>query len=261
LKWIHTAKTIDNLHELCLEVNNLIMKIYQKDFQIETKSDESPVTEADLAANLLIISSLQKMFPKIPIISEETSKTHYDIRKNYEYVWIIDPIDGTKEFIAKNGEFAVNIGLIHNRRPILSFVSLPAFEEIYFAIKGEGSNKSKNGKSSPIFANKVNMEAAGLKIGVSRSHTNGLTTEWIEQLDNPEWVQMGSAMKFLKVADGTLDLYPKVGNTCDWDIAAPDLIVTEAGGEMRSILTDKIINYNTETLIIDGFLASGKIEK
>ncbi len=246
---------------MCWEVNSLIMNIYKKDFQIQSKKDESPVTEADLAANMLIISSLQKMFPKIPIISEETSKTIYTTRKDYEYVWIIDPIDGTKEFIAKNGEFAVNIGLIHHRRPVLSFVSLPAFEEIFFAIKGEGSYKTQHQKSIPIRANNIKMDDPGLKIGVSRSHTNPATTEWIDNLNNPVWVQMGSAMKFLKVADGTLDLYPKVGETCDWDIAAPDLIVTEAGGEMRSILTNQLIDYNTETLIINGFLASGKIEK
>ncbi len=217
---------IEDLKEIALKAGEIIMQIYIKDFNIEYKDDESPLTEADLKSNELICNELNRLYPNTPIMSEENKEVPYDIRKDWEYYFCVDPIDGTKEFIKKNGEFTVNIALIHKNKPVLGVVYAPALNELYWA---DGKNSYKNMNKLPLNINQNPKEK--LFVVASKSHLSIETQEFIDKLDSKsiEQISKGSSLKLCMVAEGIADIYPRLAPTMEWDTAAADAIVRCAG--------------------------------
>lgn len=229
---------------------NTIMDIYQKDFVIEYKEDSSPLTEADLASNALIVKALEHY--NIPIMSEEGKCIPYDTRKNWEYYWCIDPIDGTKEFIKKNGEFTVNIALIHKHTPVLGVVYAPALNDMYSAKQGEGA--FKNGEKLPLAVNTTPGKT--LRVVASKSHLSKETQAFIDALDTKhiEQVSKGSSLKLCMVAEGVADIYPRLASTMEWDTAAADAIVRESGKMTYQHRTKEPMYYNKKDLLNPWFI-------
>ena len=221
-----------------------ILEIYESgDFSVEAKADNSPLTLADQASHNRIVSFLEKT--DIPILSEEGRAIPYEERKNWEYFWMIDPLDGTKEFIKKNGEFTVNIALIHNGRPILGVVYPPVLNKMYTAIKGAGSFLD----GEKIHVSDKRLDEPNLKTVASRSHMSPETEDFLTKLKEPEIVSKGSSLKLLMVASGEADVYPRFGPTMEWDTAAAHIIVEEAGGQVVHTNLEESINYNKENLL------------
>ena len=245
---------LNDIEAIALEAGNTIMEIYSRDFSIEYKDDKSPLTEADLASNEVIIKALEKY--KLPIMSEEGREIPYEERKEWEYYWCIDPIDGTKEFIKKNGEFTVNIALIHKDTPILGVVYAPALKDMYKAKKGEGA--FKNNQTLPLTVN--NSPEKSLKVVASKSHLSEETQTFIDDLakstENIEQVSKGSSLKLVMVAEGAADIYPRLAPTMEWDTAAADAIVRESG-KMTYIFDETVNNsvvYNKVDLLNPWFV-------
>ena len=243
---------LEQIVSIAQEAGDAIMKIYKKDFTIEYKDDKSPLTEADLRANYLICSTLEKLYPNIPIMSEENKQTGCEVRKNWEYYWCIDPIDGTKEFIKKNDEFTVNIALMHKDTPVLGVVYAPAIDEMYKAKKGEGAYK--NDQKLPLQTNEHPEEK--LHVVASKSHLSEDTQEFIDNLDTKEIEQVskGSSLKLCMVATGEADIYPRLAPTMEWDTAAADAIVRESGKMTYSSETNHPMIYNKENLLNPWFV-------
>ena len=256
-----------NLNQLVYQVIDIarlasieILKVYNSpDFSIQTKSDESPVTAADLASNQVITEGLLKRNPSLPILSEETLEIPYEERRTFEYFWVVDPLYGTKEFIKRNGEFTINIALIHQNKPVLGVVYLPDTSGVYFGVKNGGAFKIDNGVEKRISCSKFRLTDKGLKIPISRSHRNEATDELFLGYNQPELVPCGSSLKFLKIADGTFDIYPRIGTTMEWDTAAPQIILEEAGGQILEWHSRKPLIYNKMDLRNPNFIAHGKI--
>jgi len=236
---------------------NDILDVYNSgDFQSEAKGDNSPLTLADKKAHNTISKILKST--NLPILSEEGKTIPYDERKNWEYFWMVDPLDGTKEFIKRNGEFTVNIALIYKSTPILGVVSVPVTGETYFAAAGKGAfiRKGDTELKLPIH-HPVDLSKTGLRVVASRSHMNDETQSFINQLKEPSLVSKGSSLKFMLLAEGNADVYPRYGPTSEWDTAAAQCVVEEAGG----IVTDMQLvplAYNTKASLLNpGFLVAG----
>ena len=170
--------------------------------------------------------------PHVPIVSEENKQVSYEIRKKYQYSWCVDPLDGTKEFIKRNGQFTVNIALLEHDTPVLGVVQVPVSGKVYFAAKGQGAFV-KDGPDAParrIHVQEFSKDSEGLTIVGSASHSSVATTEFVSQYKNPVFQQLGSSLKLLMVAEGAAHIYPRLAPTCEWDTAAAHAIVTEAGG-------------------------------
>lgn len=237
-----------------LEAGVEILKIYEsRDFSIEAKSDKSPLTQADKAAHDKIVSFLEEV--NLPILSEEGKKTSYDERSKWEYFWMVDPLDGTKEFIKRNGEFTVNIALIHANRPVLGVVYAPVTKELYWASEENGAFKEFNGSVERINTTKKPLIESGVRVVASRSHMSKETETYINKFHSSQIVSKGSSLKFLLLASGEADVYPRFAPTMEWDTAAAHAIVNEAGGSV--VLTDEItpLTYNKENLLNPSFIA------
>ncbi len=243
---------INEIKNIALEAGRLIMQIYEKDFSIEYKDDNSPLTQADTKSNELICDRLKLLYPEIPIMSEENKQVAYEIRKDWDCYWCIDPIDGTKEFIKKNGEFTVNIALICKGEPVLGAVYAPALQELYSAKKGEGAYK--NEQRLPLRANDNPKQK--LSVVASKSHLSSETQAFIDSLDAKEIEQVskGSSLKLCMVAEGSADIYPRLAPTMEWDTAAADAIVREAGKMTYQFESQEPLMYNKENLLNPWFV-------
>eukprot|EP01023_Acetabularia_acetabulum_P025244 TRINITY_DN2417_c1_g1_i3.p1 TRINITY_DN2417_c1_g1~~TRINITY_DN2417_c1_g1_i3.p1 ORF type:complete len:312 (-),score=59.98 TRINITY_DN2417_c1_g1_i3:217-1152(-) len=202
------------------------------DWDVELKSDNSPLTKADKESNAVICAGLERLTPHIPIVSEENKAVDYEIRKNYQCNWCVDPLDGTKEFIKRNGQFTVNIALIENGEPVLGVVHTPMAGTTHWGVKGQGAYVRFQGKDKEIHAEVYDPEQEGVWVVASASHMNTQTEEFIAQFKNPQFRQLGSSLKLLLVAEGLAQVYPRLAPTCEWDTAAAHIIVTEAGGSV-----------------------------
>lgn len=252
---------VQDVVALARKAGEAIMAIYQKDFKVEFKADESPLTEADKAAHHIIEQGLKELDQKngtaIPIMSEEGKNIPYEDRKNWDYFWMVDPVDGTKEFIKKNREFTVNIALIHNGSPVLGVVYAPALGQMYCAKQGEGA--FKDGRALPL-RNADQRES--YKVVASRSHMSDETRKFIEDIETDktkELVSIGSSLKICLVAEGEADIYPRLGPTMEWDTAAAHAVVLESGMEMRRYEAEGLSNqltYNKQNLLNPFFVAA-----
>jgi len=261
---IPNNKLLLDVCNVAIEAGNEILNFYNNDIEVVNKEDLSPLTKADLASNKIILESLNNLNSNIPILSEE-SLVDWSIRKNWKKYWLVDPLDGTKEFIKKNGEFTVNIALIEGNNPILGVVYVPAKSFLYLAEKNKGSfktiTKDKLKNLEGIQKILVSSQMNRARVIGSRSHSNATFDNWVkEKFPNADIVQAGSSLKFCLIAEGKADIYPRFGPTSEWDIAAGHMIVNEAGGKIRTFQNDSI-KYNTkENIINPEFYAIGKIK-
>ena len=251
---------IQKINSIAKKAGNKIMKIYYQDFDVDYKKDNSPLTKADIKSNEIITESLKDLYPEIPILSEENKEIPNNIRKNWEYFWLIDPLDGTKEFIKKNGEFTVNIALIYKNIPILGVVYAPALNLLYYAQKDRGAYKQEENKylqKLPIY-NHSNNDI--LKIIVSKSHYNQETREFVnnlkKQYKNIEFINIGSSLKFCLIAEGKADIYPRIAPTMEWDTAAGQAVVEESKGRITKYKTKESMRYNKQNLLNPYFITS-----
>jgi 3'(2'), 5'-bisphosphate nucleotidase len=231
--------------DAAIRAGDRILKYYG-DASVEMKDDDSPVTQADLAGNKVIMSTLRAEFPDCAYLTEE--EADYGSRLDAEYVWIIDPLDGTKEFIRENGEFTVNIALVHEGRPVLGVIYLPAKENLYWALDGDGA--WLNGKDIAV-ADHTAYEH--MVLTHSRSHASDIEEALAEEFRSAR--PAGSSLKGCLVASGAADVYLRTGPTNEWDVCAMDCIIHEAGG-MMTLLDGSQRMYNQEDTLLDGFLAS-----
>ncbi len=250
-----------DLEKLCFECVNIardagkaILTIYDAGFNIKEKEDKSPLTDADLASHNLIIQRLTELSPEIPILSEESAKLPFEERASWETYWLVDPLDGTREFIKRNGEFTVNIALIHQHQSIIGVINVPVLDVDYFAWENGGSYKAEqNGEAKKISVKKLNESGSSqLTVAGSRSHGSEMMQQYMEKLGNVETISMGSSLKFCLVAEGRADLYPRLGLTSEWDTAAAHCIVVQAGGYITK--TDMSpLEYNTKDSLLNPF--------
>ena len=240
-----------------LKAGEKILEIYHSaDFGIETKKDDSPLTKADLASHYELVRYLETT--GIPIISEEGVVPDYQVRKNYKQYWLIDPLDGTKEFIKKNDEFTVNVALIENGEPILGVVYAPVLGHLYYGDKGKGAFKSVIQSPRPHFIEiKTKKPSDHLIIVASRSHNNKETKEYIEELSKnyktTEIISKGSSLKLVEVAEGKAHVYPRFGPTMEWDTASAHAVVLAAGGSVVQPNGEALV-YNKEDLLNPFFI-------
>jgi 3'(2'), 5'-bisphosphate nucleotidase len=241
---------LDEIIDIAQDAGKEILKIYYKNKKINSKlkADLTPVTEADEVANKLIIKRLKKLYPNIPIISEESKIENYEIRKNWNYVWLIDPLDGTKDFISRSGEFSVNIALIKNNKSILGVINAPTLNKTYYAQKDGGSYLIKNEKriKLPIVTNKKNYVTF-------ISKNDGITKikEWLQNLNLDKKLivkRLGSSLKGCFIAEGKADFYLKMSSIMEWDTAAMQVILEEAGKQIVDFKTKKPLKYNKRNL-------------
>jgi 3'(2'), 5'-bisphosphate nucleotidase len=239
--------------EAALAAGQEILKIYESaDFGVEIKEDDSPLTKADQAAHNVIVSFLEKT--GLPILSEEGKAIPYDTRKNWEYFWMVDPLDGTKEFIKRNGEFTVNIALIHQERPILGVLYAPVLQWLYWGSAASGAWKQEG--SNDAFQMKKEHSKEVKTIVASRSHLSQETQAFIEQYPGVEVISMGSSLKFMLVAEGKAQVYPRFAPTMEWDTAAGQAICEYAGLEVIDWGTKENMLYNRENLLNNWFLVN-----
>ncbi len=207
-----------------------ILEVYEsEDFGVEQKADDSPLTKADKAANEVIVAGLKELVLKAPIVSEEGKDIPYAERQQYTRFWLVDPLDGTKEFIKRNGEFTVNVALIENGRPVLGAVYVPVTDELFYAAQDQGAEQEGVGA---IHAASFTLQDANLKVVASRSHLNEATQKFMDTLDAPEIVSRGSSLKIIELARGAAHVYPRLAPTMEWDTAAAHAILSEAGGQL-----------------------------
>lgn len=238
-----------------------INETYQTDFDIIEKADDTPVTEADLIANHVILETLTGQFPDIPTLSEESDPVSFHQRKDWKLYWLIDPLDGTREFIKRSGEFTVNIALIKNHVPVLGVIQVPAKDEIYYATQGAGAYKQTGNEAAEnIRTNKTDHEKFVMLLGHHVNDSRTLST-FREKIGEHDFIRVGSSLKSCLIAEGEADVYARFGPTCEWDTAAAQCIVEEAGGKLTD-MTLKPLRYNTrETMLNPYFIAFGNAKK
>ena len=259
-------KNILELLNIAIDAGKEILNIYNDEIIVNSKEDKSPITKADINSNDLIVNRLKKLESNIPILTEE-SVVEWKNRKDWIKYWLIDPLDGTKEFINRNGEFTVNISLIENNYPIFGIIYSPVKSLLYYALKNYGCYKLKTNSNLSTLKNfnKINIHKEKnitTKVIGSRSHSSKEFLNWVEKkFTNFELITIGSSLKFCILAEGKADIYPRFGPTSEWDIAAGHIILEEAGGKLKTI-DNKDILYNTKDDILNPhFIAYGNLSK
>ncbi|ENH96210.1 3'(2'),5'-bisphosphate nucleotidase [Gracilibacillus halophilus YIM-C55.5] len=254
------------LYRICLEAGEEILKVYHEEIDVEYKSDDSPLTIADQRAHDTIVRGLQRFDSSIPVLSEEGKEKDYDTRKQWEQFWLVDPLDGTKEFIKKNGEFTVNIALIEGHYPVSGVIYAPALDTFYFGSKDQGAYKLEKASERSIqdvddlIAQSTQLPFVDnpdvTHVVASRSHMSEETEDFIQSLEGPvDVVSSGSSLKFCLVAEGKADYYPRYAPTMEWDTGAGQAIVEAAGGQVTRYEDDERFDYNREDLLNGWFLA------
>jgi 3'(2'), 5'-bisphosphate nucleotidase len=246
---------IHSLIRTAREAGDAILEIYRQDFAVYEKEDASPLTEADLASHRIIVDALRQLTPDIPVLSEEDADIPFAERSRWSSYWLIDPLDGTKEFIKKNGEFTVNIALVKEHRACIGVVHVPATGVTFYGETGKGAFRVEDGETVQIHATQPTR--APLRVAGSRSHAGSSLQTFLEKIGEHEIVSMGSSLKLCLVAEGKADIYPRLGPTSEWDTAAAQAIVEAAGG-MVTDTGGRPLRYNTkESLLNPHFLVFG----
>lgn len=252
------AAYLPEIVECAAEAGRRIMKIYSGGFSVTHKRDHSPLTDADLASQAYILDRLHRLDPDIPVLAEEAEETPYEARRAWARVWLVDPLDGTKEFVKRNGEFTINIGLVENGKTVLGVVHAPALGLTYFAAKGGGAYKQEGARAVAVHARRY--PGHDPVVAISRSHANVHVERFLagvrSQEGEPHILRMGSALKMCLVAEGAADVYPRLGPTSEWDTAAAQCIVEAAGGSITDG-TRRALAYNKASLLNPWFLAAG----
>jgi 3'(2'), 5'-bisphosphate nucleotidase len=247
---------IEIICNIAKDAGEAIMSIYNGDHAIEYKDDKSPLTAADKASHQVIIAGLQRHFPEIPILSEEGASIPYDVRKEWSRFWCVDPLDGTKEFIKRNGEFTVNIALIEEDRPVVGVVYVPAQDKMYYGRLETGCWMAETGETSARIQVRKPDPVAGLTVVMSRSHPSPELEDYLKSIKVAEALPVGSSLKLCVVAEGLADLYPRLGPTMEWDTAAGHALVEAAGGTVKQPNGDALV-YNKPNLLNPYFIVTG----
>jgi 3'(2'), 5'-bisphosphate nucleotidase len=251
-----SRRLLDAVCEIAVAAGRAILAVYGRGaFLVERKSDDSPLTEADRSAHRIISSALAKLDAALPILSEEAAAADYATRSRWARYWLVDPLDGTKEFVKRNGEFTVNIALVDEHRAVLGAVHAPALDRTYLGSVPLGAWRSDGGAAPRAIA--VRPAATPLRVVGSRSHPSPELAAYLAGLPPYEIADMGSSLKICLVAEGTADLYPRLGPTSEWDTAAAQAILESAGGRMID-LAGRPLRYNSkDDLLNPHFLAFG----
>lgn len=245
--------------ELAVKAGDAILEVYNTDFSVDYKDDKSPLTEADCRSHHIIVDGLSKNWPDIPVVSEESGRqTDFAVRSGWSRFWLVDPLDGTKEFVKRNGEFTVNIALVEDRFPVLGVIYVPVSGNLYFGGRGKGSWR-KAGPGEDAARIRARHVAEGMPVTVvkSRSHPSEALEKYLETLNVRDSISAGSSLKFCLVAEGLGDVYARLGPTMEWDTAAGQAIVEEAGGLVVDMNGDRL-SYNKESLKNPHFLVRGR---
>ncbi len=253
---------VNPLIEISKKAGDAILEIYgTDDFQVESKDDSSPLTAADLAAHNLIIAGLAELTPDIPVLSEESKGISKEERQSWSQFWLVDPLDGTKEFIKRNGEFTVNIALIEDGAVIMGVVHAPVLNTTYHGIKGVGSFKTTQSGTEQIQVNPYAGSEA-VKLVASRSHAGEETVAFISKLEQAyssvEAVSKGSSLKLCLVAEGAAHIYPRFGPTMEWDTAAAHCVAEQAGATVTN-MQGEVLQYNKDDLLNPYFVINSNI--
>lgn len=247
---------IEKIVEIARQAGAAILEIYATDFSVETKGDDSPLTKADMASHKIIVSALEALTPEIPVLSEESAEIPFDTRKTWDRYWLIDPLDGTKEFIKRNGEFTVNIALIEGDKPVLGVVHVPVSGVSYYGTSDGGAFRQDAGEV-PQAIQVQSSHRRPVQVAGSRSHAGEALQSYLEKLGDHEVVSMGSSLKLCLVAEGKADIYPRLGLTSEWDTAAAQAVVEAAGGKVTDMAMQPL-RYNTkESLLNPHFFVFG----
>ena len=253
---LFSDELIHSVIKIARQAGAAIMDVYASDFEIYLKDDRSPLTNADMRANTIITEGLEKLIPDVPILSEEGDNIPFNERSKWESYWLVDPLDGTKEFIKKNDEFTVNIALIENGKPIFGVVYAPALDVLYWGEVGEGAYK-KSGDSAEVKINILDELNSPVLVAGSRSHPSERMNAFMGQFKESQVRPMGSSLKVCLVADGSVHLYPRLGPTMEWDIAAGHAILMGAGGRVETV-DGATLRYGKPDFKNPHFIARGR---
>ena len=246
-----TVTLIDPVVNLCRDAGAAILEIYDTDFDVEQKEDRSPLTKADLASHRLLSAGLAELTPDLPIISEESGLPDFAQRRQWDSYWLIDPLDGTREFVNRNGEFTVNVALIRNNRPVFGVVFVPVTRQTYVGCENFGAERRDPNGSVERISVSVESQTPVRVVG-SRSHRGDSLNAYLEQIGDFELHPVGSSLKFCYVAEGSADIYPRLGPTSEWDTAAAQAVVEQAGGQVLE-LDGQTLAYNRKEDILNPF--------
>jgi 3'(2'), 5'-bisphosphate nucleotidase len=250
------TQILEQLVDISRQAGLAILQWYGGDMGITHKADDSPLTKADLASHKLIVTQLGKRWPEVPVLSEESAAIAWETRKAWQQYWLVDPLDGTKEFINRNGEFTVNIALVRDHRPVMGVVHVPVTGISYSGAIGAGAWRQKGTGAKAQISTRQPAASPAVIVG-SRSHANPELAEQLEKLGPHELTSMGSSLKFCRVAEGLADFYPRLGPTCEWDTAAAQAVVEAAGGRVVK-LDGSALDYNCkETYLNPHFFVLG----
>jgi 3'(2'), 5'-bisphosphate nucleotidase len=249
------AALLDGVMQIARDAGERIMEIYSSEFAVTHKGDDSPLTQADLAAHRHIVEALARLSPALPVLSEEAAETPWDVRRTWTRYWLVDPLDGTKEFIKRNGEFTVNIALIDRGAPVLGVVHVPAKNVTYAGATDGGAIRVDANGRAPICCRRAPARPAFV---VSRSHADAALDALLSRMPAHDAVSQGSSLKFCVVAAGEADLYPRTGPTSEWDTAAGQCVAEAAGAQVLRLPELTPLRYNQkESLLNPGFVVIG----
>jgi 3'(2'), 5'-bisphosphate nucleotidase len=247
---------LEEIRSISITAGDAIMQIYGSEFDVELKEDQSPLTEADRASHNLIVAGLRQLHPALPVLSEESAPEDLEDRRNWDRYWLVDPLDGTKEFVKRNGEFTVNIALIENHRATMGVVFAPALGIEYSGALELGAWKRTPGEPLQEISTTLGQVGAA-RVVSSRSHPSGDLAAYLERIGSHELKPMGSSLKICLVADGQADVYPRLGPTSEWDTAAAHAILESAGGGIIDPI-GQALRYNLKDGLLNPyFLAFG----
>jgi 3'(2'), 5'-bisphosphate nucleotidase len=237
---------------LAREAGRAILEVYASSFSVQEKEDRSPLTEADLRSEKLILAGLKRLAPEIPVLSEESAQAPHETRRHWPRLWVVDPLDGTREFVQRNGESTANIALVDHQRPVLGVVHAPVLERTYYAAEGAGAFRSdKEAAGRPI---RVAKRGDGpVRVVGSRSHRGSSLDAFLGRVGAHELVEVGSSLKLCLVAEGLADVYPRLGPTSEWDTAAGQCVLEQAGGHVLK-LDGEPLEYNRENTLNPSFI-------
>ncbi|MDX1498869.1 MAG: 3'(2'),5'-bisphosphate nucleotidase CysQ [Woeseiaceae bacterium] len=246
---MNLEELIEPVVALAVDAGSAILEVYATDFDVQAKGDASPLTQADLASHRLIMAGLGALTPELPIVSEESGLPEFGVRSAWPRYWLVDPLDGTKEFVNRNGEFTVNIALIEAHRPVFGVVHVPVQGRTYFGAEGRGA-ELRAGDEAPRALAVGGSSHDPVRVVGSRSHRGSSLDGFLAALGEPEMIPMGSSLKFCAVAEGRADVYPRLGPTSEWDTAAAQAVVEQAGGLVLEI-DGKPLSYNRKPDILN----------
>ncbi len=251
-----TLPDIHAVNQIARRAGEAILEIYGEAFEVSEKEDASPLTQADLASHRIITDALSELTPDIPVLSEESTFVPWEERRHWRRYWLVDPLDGTREFVRRNGEFTVNIALVEDHRPVLGVVHAPVLETTWYGRLGGGAFRRK-GAAEPEPIHAAATCGSPVRVAGSRSHAGDSLRAFLEKLGEYELVSMGSSIKLCLVAEGSADIYPRLGPTSEWDTAAAQAVVEAAGGRVTDTTLEPLRYNLKESLLNPHFLVFG----